>query len=67
MTKIVAAIVEAKRKAGKGAYLLLWADGRCFLFDGTTNTIGRWDLAIVDHDQLIQTGIVDCQGKEYAG
>jgi hypothetical protein len=61
MTATVKEIVEAKRLAGKDAYLLLWADSRCYLFGcADTNAIGRWDLDDIERGQLIETGLVDC-------
>lgn len=67
MTTTVKEIVEAKRREGGDAFLWLRPSGECVLFDCKMasivykNAISRWDVDAIERDQLIETGLVDCQ------
>lgn len=66
MTGTVQEIVEAKRRTGEDAFLWLRPSGECVLFESEPasivykNAVCRWDLDAIEHDQLRETGHVDC-------
>ena len=68
MTPTVKEIVEAKRWEDEDAWLWLRPTGECILFEcepasiAFTNGIMRWDLDDIEQEELIETGLVDCQG-----
>jgi hypothetical protein len=65
MTTTVKEIIEAKARAGQDAFLILYRDACCLLWDCEpasiceSNAIGRWQLDDIEYDQLVETGLAD--------